>query len=75
MSFNAIVIGVSLIASDYLLSCQEEVDNNIGTLATILEDQKLCSGIDASVVRDAYDAFGLLSFAFDTRLDLHCCKF
>ncbi|GKD23582.1 UvrD-like helicase, ATP-binding domain, P-loop containing nucleoside triphosphate hydrolase [Tanacetum coccineum] len=44
----------------------KEVDNNIGTLATILDEQKLCSGNDARVVREAYDVFGLLSSAFDT---------
>ncbi|GJV79967.1 hypothetical protein Tco_1515837 [Tanacetum coccineum] len=47
---------------------KEEVDNNIGTLATILEDQKLCSDNDARVVGDAYDVFRLLSCAFDSSL-------
>ncbi|GJR49994.1 hypothetical protein Tco_1400515 [Tanacetum coccineum] len=46
----------------------KEVDNNIGTLATILDEQKLCSGNDARVVGDAYDVFRLLSCAFDSSL-------
>nr|GEU78365.1 UvrD-like helicase, ATP-binding domain, P-loop containing nucleoside triphosphate hydrolase [Tanacetum cinerariifolium] len=58
--------GVTLNALSTAAMVKEEVDNNIGTLATILEDQKLCSGNDARVVRDAYDAFRLLSSAFDT---------
>ncbi|GJR49653.1 UvrD-like helicase, ATP-binding domain, P-loop containing nucleoside triphosphate hydrolase [Tanacetum coccineum] len=45
----------------------EQVDKNIATLATILVDQKLCSGKDkdARLVRDVNDDFLLLSFAFD----------
>ncbi|GJR68652.1 UvrD-like helicase, ATP-binding domain, P-loop containing nucleoside triphosphate hydrolase [Tanacetum coccineum] len=44
---------------------KDKIDKNIGTLATILVDQKICSGKDAIVVRDAYEHFGLLSSAFD----------
>ncbi|GJY19121.1 hypothetical protein Tco_0390612 [Tanacetum coccineum] len=46
---------------------KEQVDKNIATLATILVDQKLCSGKDkdARLVRDVNDDFLLLSFAFD----------
>nr|GEX70005.1 UvrD-like helicase, ATP-binding domain, P-loop containing nucleoside triphosphate hydrolase [Tanacetum cinerariifolium] len=47
---------------------KEEIDKNIGTLATILVDQKICSDKDAIVVRDAYEHFGLLSTAFDKSL-------
>ena len=60
-------------ASDYLFSCQEEIDKNMGALATILVGQKICSGKDAIVVRDAYEHFGLLSSAFDKRFNFHYC--
>ncbi|GJZ09241.1 hypothetical protein Tco_0543524 [Tanacetum coccineum] len=46
---------------------KEEVDKNIGTLATILVDQKLWSDKDARVIRVAYNTFGVLSETFDKR--------
>ncbi|PWA56308.1 DNA helicase, UvrD-like, C-terminal [Artemisia annua] len=62
---DAAIIKCKFDPSDHLFSCQEEVDNNIGTLATILVDQKLRSSEVARAVRVAYDTFGMLSKAFD----------
>lgn len=55
--------------------CQNELDINRGALLTAFAAQTSCSYEDARAIRDANEGLKLLSFAFDTRLDLHHCKF
>ncbi|GKB99079.1 hypothetical protein Tco_0985216 [Tanacetum coccineum] len=57
--------GVALSNLSAATIIKEEVDKNIGTLATILVDQKLWSDKDARVIRVAYNTFGVLFETFD----------
>ncbi|GJV06805.1 hypothetical protein Tco_1344461 [Tanacetum coccineum] len=57
--------GVALSKLSSATIIKEEVDKTIGTLDTILVDQKLWSDKDARVIRVAYDTFGVLSETFD----------
>nr|GEY97045.1 UvrD-like helicase, ATP-binding domain, P-loop containing nucleoside triphosphate hydrolase [Tanacetum cinerariifolium] len=59
--------GVALSKLSGATIIKEEVVKNIGTLATILVDQKLWSDKDEKVIRTAYDIFEVLSETFDKR--------
>ncbi|GKD44412.1 UvrD-like helicase, ATP-binding domain, P-loop containing nucleoside triphosphate hydrolase [Tanacetum coccineum] len=55
----------SLMTSDFMFYCQEEVDKNMNILAATRLDLSLYSRKDSIYALDAYELFMMISYAFD----------